>query len=91
MINEVKTFEERKEALIKIGLEKGFVTYEQLANELKGLDIDADSLDDLYNVLLENKIEIRSEDEEETPVGGEEIETPDQILEDLTNSKDKNK
>ena len=88
MINEVKTFEERKEALIKIGLEKGFVTYEQLANELKGLDIDADSLDDLYNVLLENKIEIRSEDEEETPVGGEEIETPDQILEDLTNSKD---
>ena len=88
MINEVKTFEERKEALIKVGLEKGFVTYEQLANELKGLDIDADSLDDLYNVLLENKIEIRSEDEEETPVGGEEIETPDQILEDLTNSKD---
>ena len=88
MINEVKTFEERKEALIKVGLEKGFVTYEQLANELKGLDIDADFLDDLYNVLLENKIEIRSEDEEETPVGGEEIETPDQILEDLTNSKD---
>ena len=88
MINEVKTFEERKEALIKTGLEKGYVTYEQLANELKGLDIDADSLDDLYNVLLENKIEIKSEDEEEETISGEEIETPDQILEDLTNSKD---
>ena len=45
MINEVKTFEERKEALIKLGLEKGYVTYEQLANELKGLDIDADALE----------------------------------------------
>ena len=88
MISEVKTFEERKEALIKIGLEKGYVTYEMLANELKGLDIDADSLDDLYNVLLDNKIEIRSEEEENEPVGGEEIESPDKILEDLTNSKD---
>ena len=88
MINEVKTFDERKEALIKIGLEKGYVTYEQLANELKGLDIDADSLDDLYNVLLDNKIEIKSEDDDDEPAAGEVIETPDQILEDLSTSKD---
>ncbi len=88
MISEVKTFEERKETLVKLGLEKGYVTYEQLANELKGLDIDADSLDDLYNVLLENKIEIKSEDEEEVVSTEEEIESPDKILEDLTNSKD---
>ena len=87
MINEVKTFEERKESLVKLGLEKGFVTYEQLANELKGLDVDADSLDDLYNVLLENNIEIKSEEEEEQIVS-EEIESPDKILEELTNSKD---
>ena len=52
MISEVKTFEERKEALVKEGKVKGFVTYEQLANELKGLDVDADSLDELYNVLI---------------------------------------
>ncbi len=88
MISEVKTFEERKEALVKVGKEKGFVTYEQLANELKGLDVDADSLDELYNVLLENNIEIKSEDEEGGIDGGEEIESPDKILEDLTNSKD---
>jgi len=88
MISEVRTFEERKEALVKIGLEKGFVTYEELANELKGLDIDADSLDDLYNILLENKIEIKSEDEEENVSVEEEIESPDKILEDLSNSKD---
>ena len=88
MISEVKTFEERKEALVKLGREKGYVTYEQLANELKGLDIDADSLDDLYNVLLENKIEILSEEEENETSDNEEIESPDKILEDLTNSKD---
>ena len=87
MINEVKTFEERKLALVKLGSEKGYVTYEQLANELKGLDIDADSLDDLYNILLENNIEIKSEEDEDTGEI-EEIESPDKILEDLTNSKD---
>ena len=90
MINEVKTFEERKEALVKLGLSKGYITYEILANELKGLDIDADSLDELYNTFLENKIEIRSEDEEDggAVIKPEEIESPDKILEDLTNSKD---
>lgn len=62
MINEVKTFEERKLALVKLGKEKGSITYEQLADELKGLDVDADSLDDLYNVLLENNIEIKSDE-----------------------------
>ena len=86
MINEVKTFEERKLALIKLGQDKGFVTYEMLANELKGLDIDADSLDDLYNTLLENKIQIVSEEDEDT--GEEEIESPEKILEDLSSSKD---
>ena len=46
-MQEIKSFEERKKELVKLGKEKGKITYEQLANELKGLDIDADSLDDL--------------------------------------------
>ena len=50
MINEIKTFDERKVELVKIGKEKGFITYEELANALKGLDLDADALDDLYNL-----------------------------------------
>ncbi len=87
MISEVKTFEERKESLVKSGKEAGFVTYEQLADELKGLDIDADSLDELYNVLLENNIEIKSEDDIDANIS-EEIESPDKILEDLSISKD---
>ena len=63
MINEIKTFEERKAELVKIGKEKGFITYEELANALKGLDLDSDALDDLYNVFNENNIAVVSEDE----------------------------
>lgn len=87
MINEVKTFDDRKVALIELGQKKGYITYEELANELKGLDIDADSLDDLYNELLENHIEIISESDISTDDDAED-ETPDKILEDLSNSKD---
>ena len=67
MIEEIKTFEERKEELIKKGKEKGFITYEELATGLKGLDIDSDALDDLYNSLIENDIEIVNDESE---VGG---------------------
>ena len=88
MINEVKSFDERKSALVELGKKKGYVTYEELANELKGLDIDADSLDDLYNVLLENRIDIISEDEEVSGTENVVLESPDKILEDLGSSKD---
>ena len=37
---EVKTFEERKADLIQKGKEKGSITFEELANALKGLDVD---------------------------------------------------
>ena len=63
MIDQIKTFEERKEQIIAKGKEKGFITYEELANELKGLDLDSDSLDDLYNSLVENGIEIVTDEE----------------------------
>ena len=68
MINEIKTFEERKLELVKIGKEKGFITYEELANALKGLDLDADALDDLYNLFNENNIAIVSEEDIEAAI-----------------------
>ena len=68
-MNEIKTFNERKEELIKKGKETGFITYEQLADALKGLELDADSLDDLYNSLTENNIDIVSENESEEETG----------------------
>ena len=64
-MKEIKTLEERKVELIAKGKEKGFVTYEELAESLKGLDVDTDSLDELYNDLVNNSIEVVAEDEED--------------------------
>ena len=86
MVGEIKTLEERKNKLIKLGKSQGYVTYEQLANELKGLEIDSDSLDDLYNALTEADIDIVSEDGSDD-ASGEEITDTVQV-EDLTMSKD---
>ena len=61
-MKEIKTFEERKKELIEKGKEKGTLTYEELAESLKGLELDSDSLDELYNLFHENNIEIISED-----------------------------
>lgn len=69
MFEEIKTFEERKKELIELGKKKGTITYEELALHLKNLELDADSLDDLYNALRENQIEVVSEDADDTDDG----------------------
>ena len=87
MVNEIKSFEDRKNELVKKGKEQGFITYEELANALKGLDLDSDSLDDLYNVFNENSIAIVSEDEanDDATEGGDKLLLDDEILtKDLT-------
>ena len=61
-MKEIKTFEQRKKELITAGKKKGVLTYEELAESLKGLELDSDSLDELYNAFHENNIEIISED-----------------------------
>jgi len=66
-IAEIKSFDERKAELIEEGTKKGFITFEQLADALKGLDMDADSLDKLYTDLMEAGINVVSEAE----AGGE--------------------
>ena len=86
MVGEIKTLEERKEKLLAKGKKQGFITYEQLAEELKGLDVDSDSLDDLYNVLVDANIDIVTEDGSDY-ASGEEI-TSDVMVEDITLSKD---
>ena len=87
MVNELKGIEDRKASLIALGKEKGYVTYEQIAEELKGLELDSDTLDDLYNAFLDNSIQVVSEDGlgEETE---EDSSSTDNILEELSNSKD---
>ena len=62
-MNEIKTFEQRKKELLELGKKNKYVTYEQLANALKGLELDADSLDELYNMFSENNIAVVTEEE----------------------------
>ena len=88
-VQEIKTFDTRKEELLKIGKEKGRVTFEELADALKGLDVDNDSLDDLYNALVENHIEIVGEDDEASGGKMKEKEEPI-ILDDAEITKDIN-
>ena len=63
-VSKIKTLDERKEELLVVGKEKGYITFEQLAEALKGLEIDNDSLDDLYNYFVENGINVVSEEDE---------------------------
>ena len=79
-MDKIKTFDERKEELVRLGKETGKITYEQLAASLKGLELDADALDDLYNVLNENSITIVSEDESDDVSGGDAALLSDDIL-----------
>ena len=65
MFEEIKTFEERKKELVEAGKKKGSITYEELAEKLKNLELDADALDDLYNTFSENNIKVVSENEED--------------------------
>ena len=90
MIGEIKTYEERKKELIEKGTEAGYITYEQLATSLKGLDLDSDSLDDLYNSLMEANIQVVTD---EDLAGADEEENPDEggiedILQDSTLAKE---
>ena len=73
-MSEIKTFEERKKELIKIGKEKGYITFEELADHLRGLDMDSDSLDELYNAFHDMGIDVVSEDQDDSEdVSGGEV------------------
>ena len=84
-MSDLNIVEEKKKKLVEAGKKNGFITYEMLANELKGIDVDSDALDDLYNILVENNIEVISE----TTDNAIDDENPeDLIVEELTMSKD---
>ena len=85
MVNNIKTFEERVNDLAKEGKDQGYLTYEQIAKKTIDLDLDSNALDELYNVLTENHIEVRAEDEDE----GSSIDIKDDITDNIPDeSKD---
>ena len=91
-MEQIKTLDERKDSLIEKGKEKGFITFEELAEELKGLDIDNDDLDNLYNALVDNNIEVVAEADIDTSTGEARIKEKEEdiILDDEDITKDVN-
>ncbi len=65
MVDGMKTLKERIEELVNEGKKTGKISYEEIAKKTLDLDMDASGLDDLYNALTENHIEIIAEDEPE--------------------------
>ena len=62
-MKEIKTLKARKDALVELGIKQGYITFEDLAAELKGLDVSNDDLDDIYNLFVDNNIEVLDKDE----------------------------
>ena len=88
---EIKSFDDRIKDLVKLGKENGNVlTFEQLAEALKGLEIDNDSLDHLYNVLVENGILVGDDDATAGGPGKLEEEEENLVLSDEEITKDIN-
>ncbi len=84
-VAEIKPFEERKQELLEEGKKKGYITFEQLANALKGLDMDADTLDNLYNSFVEAGINVVTEEDAESGEGGKSVQEVEVLTdEDLT-------
>ncbi len=82
----IKSLEDRKNELEKLGLEQGFITFEQLADALKGLDVDSDSLDGLYNFFIDKGIEVVASNKDEEDAAG----AAPVILDEVTLTKDVN-
>ncbi len=88
MANELKTFEKILKELVEEGKKQGFLTYEQIAKKTNTLDLDSNNLDELYNTLSENQIEVKSEDSDDTD-DSLLLEEPDLNIEAISNeSKD---
>lgn len=89
-VHEVKTLDERKQELIEEGKKKGYITFEELANALKGLDMDADSLDELYNAFVDAGISVITEEDANQGGSGRKVEEEVVVLDEEDLTKDVN-
>lgn len=58
------TLEEVKNQLIQIGKKRGVLTYEEIAEKMANLDLDSDQMDEFYEYISEQGIELISENED---------------------------
>ena len=87
---EIKILKKRKKDLEKLGKSQGYITFEQLADALKGLEVDNDSLDELYNFFVEKGIEVVSGNDEESNSHHTNTNDDNLILDDAEITKDIN-
>jgi RNA polymerase primary sigma factor len=55
------TLEQVKEQLVELGKKRGVLTYEEIAERLSGFDLDSDQMDEYYEYLAEQGIDVISE------------------------------
>ena len=83
-MKEIKNLKTREKELIELGHKNGGkLTFEELAEHLKGLDVDADALDEIYNVLVENHIVVISDDDDSTTADAPIVLNDDELTKDV--------
>ncbi|WP_211329326.1 RNA polymerase sigma factor RpoD [Ammoniphilus oxalaticus] len=81
------TLEEVKEQLVEIGKKRGVLTYKEIMEKMSSFDQDSDQMDEFYEFLAEQSIELindSEDDEEETSSKKEEEEEEEVDLTDLS-------
>ncbi|WP_246940428.1 RNA polymerase sigma factor RpoD [Bacillus pinisoli] len=61
------TIDQVKEQLTSLGKKRGVLTYEEIADKMSGFEIESDQMDEYYEYLGEQGVEIISDGEEEDP------------------------
>lgn len=78
------TIDQVKQKLVESGKEKGKLTYEEIAEELNQFELDADEMDELYDYLTEQGIELIDADEQDDDDTDEEDDDEEIDLNDLS-------
>lgn len=68
------TVDQVKEFLVNQGKKRGVLTYEDIADKLSGFELDSDQMDEFYEHLGEQGVEIINENDEDDDPGATELE-----------------
>lgn len=80
------TLEQVKEQLLELGKKRGVLTYKEIISKLSGFDQDIDQIDEYYEFLNEQGIEVinESEDEDDIAIGVTDEEADEFKMDDLS-------
>jgi RNA polymerase primary sigma factor len=63
--DQAHALQEAKRELVELGKQRGSLTYEEIANRLQEFDLDPDQLDEFFDELTEQGIDVQNERDEE--------------------------